>query len=100
MVAFSGRVGGAGRIAALVLQPIVSSLEPLALFLGALRRTAVTDNTALTYLGSVISWTPEESKYTLVAEAVAGGGLTDRQCAKSHGSCAAEARLRQRVRRC
>ena len=37
------------------LQPIVSSLEPLALFFGALGLTAVTDNAALTYLGSLIT---------------------------------------------
>jgi hypothetical protein len=58
------------------LQPIVSSLEPLALFFGALGLTAVTDNAALTYLGSLISGIPDESKYMLVAGAVAGGGLT------------------------
>ncbi|MEO8299416.1 MAG: putative Na+/H+ antiporter [Burkholderiales bacterium] len=58
------------------LQPIVSSLEPLALFFGALGLTAVTDNAALTYLGSLISGISETSKYMLVAGAVAGGGLT------------------------
>ncbi|WP_047195622.1 putative Na+/H+ antiporter [Caldimonas brevitalea] len=58
------------------LQPIVSSLEPLALFLGSLGLTAVTDNAALTYLGSLIAGISDESKYMLVAGAVAGGGLT------------------------
>jgi hypothetical protein len=58
------------------LQPIVSGLEPLALFFGALGLTAFTDNAALTYLGSVIVGIPEDSKYMLVAGAVAGGGLT------------------------
>lgn len=58
------------------LQPIVSSLQPLALFLGSLGLTAVTDNAALTYLGSQIVGISEESKYMLVAGAVAGGGLT------------------------
>lgn len=58
------------------LQPIVTSLEPLALFFGALGLTAVTDNAALTYLGSQITGIGEESKYMLVAGAVAGGGLT------------------------
>jgi Putative Na+/H+ antiporter len=58
------------------LQPIVSSLEPLALFLGALGLTAITDNAALTYLGSQITGISEPSKYMLVAGAVAGGGLT------------------------
>jgi hypothetical protein len=58
------------------LQPIVSGLEPLALFFGALGLTAVTDNAALTYLGSLVSGITDESKYMLVAGAVAGGGLT------------------------
>jgi Putative Na+/H+ antiporter len=58
------------------LQPIVSGLEPLALFFGALGLTAVTDNAALTYLGSLIQGISDESKYMLVAGAVAGGGLT------------------------
>ncbi|WP_315123223.1 putative Na+/H+ antiporter [Comamonas antarctica] len=58
------------------LQPIVSGLEPLALFLGAIGLTAITDNAALTYLGSLIVGIPDQSKYLLVAGAVAGGGLT------------------------
>ena len=58
------------------LQPIVESLQPLALFFGALGLTAVTDNAALTYLGSLIEGIPDSSKTMLVAGAVAGGGLT------------------------
>ena len=58
------------------LQPIVSRLEPLALFVGAVGLTAITDNAALTYLGSQIVGISDESKYMLVAGAVAGGGLT------------------------
>ena len=58
------------------LQPIVSSLGPIALFFGALGLTAITDNAALTYLGSLIEGISETSKYMLVAGAVAGGGLT------------------------
>lgn len=58
------------------LQPIVSSLEPTAMFFGALGLTAITDNAALTYLGSLIEGVTEASKYMLVAGAVAGGGLT------------------------
>jgi MFS family permease len=58
------------------LQPLVSSLAPLALFFGALGLTAITDNAALTYLGSLIAGMSGESKYMLVAGAVAGGGLT------------------------
>jgi hypothetical protein len=65
-----------GGMQAWWLQPIVSSLQPLALFLGSLGLTAITDNAALTYLGSLIVGISDESKYMLVAGAVAGGGLT------------------------
>ncbi len=58
------------------LQPIVESLAPTALFFGALGLTAVTDNAALTYLGSLIVGISDPAKYMLVAGAVAGGGLT------------------------
>ena len=58
------------------LQPIVQSLAPTALFFGALGLTAVTDNAALTYLGSLIVGISDPAKYMLVAGAVAGGGLT------------------------
>ncbi|APW41327.1 putative Na+/H+ antiporter [Rhodoferax saidenbachensis] len=58
------------------LQPIVAGLGPNALFFGALGLTAVTDNAALTYLGSLIVGMSDASKYMLMAGAVAGGGLT------------------------
>ncbi|EFF73405.1 membrane protein [Achromobacter piechaudii] len=58
------------------LQPIVSSLEPNVLFVGALALTAITDNAALTYLGSLIDGISSQAQYMLVAGAVAGGGLT------------------------
>jgi hypothetical protein len=58
------------------MQPIVASLQPLALFFGALGLTAITDNAALTYLGSQIEGISDAAKYMLVAGAVAGGGLT------------------------
>ncbi|CAB3636731.1 MAG: hypothetical protein E2602_19540 [Achromobacter sp.] len=58
------------------LQPIVSALEPRVLFFGALALTAVTDNAALTYLGSLIDGISAQAQYMLVAGAVAGGGLT------------------------
>ncbi|WP_136416608.1 putative Na+/H+ antiporter [Herbaspirillum sp. ST 5-3] len=58
------------------LQPIVSSLEPTAMFLGAIALTAITDNAALTYLGSLIEGLADQAKYMLVSGAVVGGGLT------------------------
>ncbi len=58
------------------LQPIVSQLSPQALFFGTLGLTGITDNAALTYLGSLIDGLSDLAKYMLVAGAVAGGGLT------------------------
>jgi hypothetical protein len=58
------------------LQPALSSLDESALFFGAVALTAVTDNAALTYLGSLVDGISGEYKYALVAGAVAGGGLT------------------------
>lgn len=58
------------------LQPIVAQLAPTALFFGALGLTAITDNAALTYLGSLIVGMSDQAKYMLMAGAVAGGGLT------------------------
>jgi hypothetical protein len=58
------------------LQPLVSSLGAGALFWGALGLTAITDNAALTYLGSLIEGLSDAAKYSLMAGAVAGGGLT------------------------
>ena len=52
------------------------SLSPDSVFYGALALTAVTDNAALTYLGSLVPGLSEEFKVALVAGAVAGGGLT------------------------
>jgi len=58
------------------LQPIISSLAPIQLFFGATALTAITDNAALTYLGSLINDMTDQAKYMLMAGAVAGGGLT------------------------
>jgi hypothetical protein len=58
------------------LQPLVSNLGPTELFWGATALTAITDNAALTYLGSLIDGLTDHAKYMLVAGAVCGGGLT------------------------
>lgn len=58
------------------LQPLVSDLSPTLLFYCAMALTAITDNAALTYLGSLTLGLSDASKYMLVAGAVAGGGLT------------------------
>ena len=58
------------------LKPLLLSLENSALFVGAAALTAVTDNAALTYLGSLVPEMSDFSRYALVAGAVVGGGLT------------------------
>ena len=58
------------------LQDVLSRLDQSALFYGAAALTAITDNAALTYLGSLVDGVSDEYKYSLVAGAVAGGGLT------------------------
>jgi hypothetical protein len=58
------------------LAPLLTRLDSLALFLGATSLTAITDNAALTYLGSQVPHLSEASRYALVAGAVTGGGLT------------------------
>ena len=58
------------------LQPVLSELSPTALYYGATLLTAITDNAALTYLGSLVDGVSEAFKYSMVAGAVTGGGLT------------------------
>jgi hypothetical protein len=58
------------------LQPLLSSLQDWQLFYGATALTAITDNAALTYLGSQVQGLTDISKYALVAGALSGGGLT------------------------
>ena len=58
------------------LQPLLMDMSTDAVFFGAAALTAITDNAALTYLGSLVEGLSEEFKYMLVAGAVAGGGLT------------------------
>jgi hypothetical protein len=58
------------------LQPLLSDMGPATLFTGATLLTAITDNAALTYLGSLVEGVSSEFKYSLVAGAVTGGGLT------------------------
>jgi hypothetical protein len=58
------------------LKPLISSMTGTKLFFGATALTAITDNAALTYLGSLVEGISNELKYALVAGAVTGGGLT------------------------
>lgn len=58
------------------LQGMLEGLNPTVLYFGATALTAITDNAALTYLGSLVQGTNDAFKYALVTGAVTGGGLT------------------------
>lgn len=58
------------------LEPLIQSLSEKTLYLGAIGLTAITDNAALTYLGSQVQTITESSKWALVSGALVGGGLT------------------------
>lgn len=58
------------------LKPLIAGMDGASLFFGATGLTALTDNAALTYLGSLVEGISGDLKYALVAGAVTGGGLT------------------------
>jgi uncharacterized membrane protein len=58
------------------VRPVLMRMNSSVVFFGATALTAVTDNAALTYLGSLVSGLSDDFKYSLVAGAFTGGGLT------------------------
>lgn len=58
------------------LEPLVSTLTDWMLFGGAIGLTAITDNAALTYLGSQVPELTGMAQWALVSGALVGGGLT------------------------
>jgi hypothetical protein len=72
---FLGGLVVLGSIQKWWLQEILVSLGDLPLYFGATGLTAITDNAALTYLGSLVDLS-DTAKYFIVAGAVTGGGLT------------------------
>lgn len=58
------------------LTPILAVLKDTVLYFVATGLTAITDNAALTYLGSQVEGLTESSKWALVSGALTGGGLT------------------------
>ncbi|MEC5397294.1 putative Na+/H+ antiporter [Uliginosibacterium sp. H1] len=58
------------------LQPVLAGMDDTVLYFGATALTAVTDNAALTYLGSLVEGIDDNFRYALVTGAVTGGGLT------------------------
>lgn len=58
------------------LEPIITSMSEKALYFAATALTGITDNAALTYLGSQVPTLTEASKWALVSGAISGGGLS------------------------
>jgi hypothetical protein len=58
------------------LEPLLRGMNSTTVYFGATALTAITDNAALTYLGSLVEGLSDDFKYSLVAGAVTGGGLT------------------------
>lgn len=65
-----------GGLQAWWLQDALSGLTPNVLFFSATALTAITDNAAITYLGSLVEGTDAAFRYALVTGALTGGGLT------------------------
>lgn len=65
-----------GSLQSYWLKPLLISLDGSFLFFGTVLLTAITDNAALTYLGSLVTGLSDDLKFALVAGAVTGGGLT------------------------
>ncbi len=73
---FLGGLVTLGGLQAWWLKPIISSLGELPLFIGTTALTGITDNAALTYLAAQVEGLSDAAKYSVMAGAVAGGGLT------------------------
>ena len=58
------------------LQDLLTGLPPTVLFFVATALTAITDNAAITYLGSLVEGTDAAFRLALVTGALTGGGLT------------------------
>ncbi len=58
------------------IEPVLSNLGEVSIFLGSIVLTSFNDNAAITYLATLAPNFPETSRYLIVAGALAGGGLT------------------------
>ena len=58
------------------LRPMIAKLDGTMMYFGATMLTAITDNAALAYLGTLVEGISENIKYALISGAVTGGGLT------------------------
>ena len=73
---FLGGLVVLGGLQAWWLQDLLAGLSPTVLYFISTGLTAITDNAAITYLGSLVEGTDAAFKYALVTGAVTGGGLT------------------------
>lgn len=58
------------------IEPVLSRLSEVPLFLGSVGLTAFNDNAAITYLATLVPGLTDGMKHAVVAGAVTGGGLT------------------------
>lgn len=58
------------------IEPVLGNLKEIPLMLGATILTAFNDNAAITFLSTLVPGFTDSLKYSVVAGAVAGGGLT------------------------
>lgn len=65
-----------GGLQAWWIEPVLTRLPELPLFVGATVLTAFNDNAAITYLATLVPGFTDALKYAVVSGAVAGGGLT------------------------
>lgn len=73
---FLGGLVTLGKLQAWWIKPVLESLDATELFFAAASLTAITDNAAITYLGTLVPTLSDHAKFSLVAGAVIGGGLT------------------------
>ena len=65
-----------GEFQAWWIEPLLTRLDELTLFTSSIALSAFNDNASITYLASLVPHFSDELKYTVVAGALAGGGLT------------------------
>jgi hypothetical protein len=65
-----------GGLQAWWIEPVLGGLSEIPLMLSATILTAFNDNSAITYLSTLVPGFTDSLKYSVVAGAVAGGGLT------------------------
>jgi len=65
-----------GEFQAWWIEPLLTRLDQVTLFVSSIALSAFNDNASITYLASLVPHFSDELKYMVVAGALAGGGLT------------------------